>query len=44
MLFFEVRGVDGNKKVNGWKWYVLVDVLGCIYVCYVYVVNFYDSF
>ena len=41
--FFECRGVDGNKKVNGRKRHVLVDVLGRIYACHVHAANLHDS-
>ena len=41
--FFEARGVDGNKKVNGRKRHVLVDVLGRIYACHVHAANYHDS-
>lgn len=41
--FFEARGLDGNKKVNGRKRHILVDVLGRIYACHVHAANLHDS-
>jgi transposase len=41
--FFESRGLDGNKKVNGRKRHILVDVLGRIYACHVHAANLHDS-
>ncbi|MDF9798159.1 transposase [Catalinimonas alkaloidigena] len=37
------RGIDGNKKVNGRKRHVLVDVRGRIYQVHVHAANFHDS-
>jgi hypothetical protein len=37
------RGIDGNKKVNGRKLYILVDVLGRIYSVHVHPANNHDS-
>lgn len=39
----EQRGVDGNKKVNGRKRHVLVDVLGRIWKTQVHAANQHDS-
>jgi transposase len=41
--FFQSRGLDGNKKVNGRKRHILVDVLGRIYACHVHGANLHDS-
>lgn len=40
---YENRGLDGNKKVNGRKRHILVDVLGRIYACHVHSANLHDS-
>ena len=40
---FEHRGTDGNKKVNGRKRHILVDVLGRVYDCHVHAANLHDS-
>ena len=37
------RGLDGNKKVNGRKRHILVDVLGRIYKVHVHAANYHDS-
>ena len=37
------RGLDGNKKVNGRKRHILVDVLGRIYQTHVHPANQHDS-
>ena len=39
----EDRGLDGNKKVNGRKRHILVDVRGRIYQVYLHAANFHDS-
>jgi transposase len=41
--FVTDRGIDGNKKVNGRKRHVLVDVLGRIYSTHVHPANNHDS-
>jgi len=38
-----IRGLDGNKKVNGRKRHILVDVLGRIYETHVHPANQHDS-
>lgn len=40
---FEHRGTDGNKKVNGRKRHILVDVAGRIYRAHVHAANLHDS-
>lgn len=42
-MIFEDRGIDGNKKVNGRKRQILVDVLGRIWVATVHAANQHDS-
>jgi len=42
-MILEDRGIDGNKKVNGRKRHILVDVLGRVYHCHVHPANLYDS-
>lgn len=42
-MICEYRGIDGNKKVNGRKRHILVDVLGRIYQCHVHAANVHDS-
>lgn len=42
-MLYEHRGIDGNKKVNGRKRHILVDVLGRIYQCHVHAANLHDS-
>lgn len=37
------RGIDGNKKVNGRKRHILVDVTGRIYETHIHAANFHDS-
>ncbi len=37
------RGLDGNKKVNGRKRHILVDILGRIYDCHIHSANLHDS-
>lgn len=38
-----IRGLDGNKKVNGRKRHVMVDVLGRIFATHVHPANQHDS-
>ncbi len=40
---YEERGIDGNKKVNGRKRHILVDVTGRIYRAHVHAANLHDS-
>ena len=42
-MIYEDRGRDGNKKVNGRKRHLLVDVLGRIYKSHVHAANLHDS-
>lgn len=42
-MIYEDRGIDGNKKVNGRKRQILVDVLGRLYQCHVHGANLHDS-
>ena len=42
-LIFEHRGIDGNKKVNGRKRQILVDVLGRIWSATVHTAHHHDS-
>lgn len=42
-MIFENRGIDGNKKVNGRKRQILVDVLGRIWKTEVHAANQYDG-
>ena len=42
-MIYEDRGIDGNKKVNGRKRQILVDVLGRIYQCHIHAANLHDS-
>jgi hypothetical protein len=42
-MIFEYRGIDGNKKVNGRKRNLLVDVLGRIYQCHIHAANLHHS-
>jgi len=42
-MICEHRGIDGNKKVNGRKRQILVDVLGRVYQCHVHAANLHDS-
>ena len=42
-MIYEQRGIDGNKKVNGRKRHILVDVLGRIYQAHVHAANLHDS-
>jgi len=42
-MIFEDRGIDGNKKVNGRKRHILVDVLGRIWQAHVHAANKHDS-
>lgn len=42
-MIYEQRGVDGNKKVNGRKRQIMVDVLGRLYQCHVHAANLHDS-
>lgn len=42
-MIFECRGVDGNKKVNGRKRQILVDVLGRIWKVKVHAAHQHDS-
>ncbi|MCB9081401.1 MAG: transposase [Lewinellaceae bacterium] len=42
-MIFEHRGTDGNKRVNGRKRQVLVDVLGRIWSAAVHAANHHDS-
>ncbi|MFT5647611.1 MAG: putative transposase [Aureispira sp.] len=38
------RGIDGNKKVNGRKRHILVDVTGKIYQTHIHAANFHDKY
>lgn len=42
-MIFEDRGVDGNKKVNGRKRQIMVDVVGRIWRAYVHAAHQHDS-
>jgi transposase len=42
-MIFEDRGIDGNKKVNGRKRQILVDVIGRIWVADVHAAHHHDS-
>jgi transposase len=42
-MIYEHRGIDGNKKVNGRKRQLLVDVLGCIWNASVNAAHKYDG-
>lgn len=42
-MIFEYRGIDGNKKVNGRKRQILVDVLGRIWSAVVHAAHEHDS-
>lgn len=42
-MIYEHRGIDGNKKVNGRKRQIMVDVLGRIHQCHVHAANLHDS-
>lgn len=42
-MVFEHRGLDGNKKVNGRKRHILVDVLGRIWQTHIHAANIHDS-
>ena len=42
-MIFEHRGTDGNKRVNGRKRHVVVDVLGRIWKTAVHAANIHDS-
>lgn len=42
-MIFEHRGTDGNRKVNGRKRQIMVDVLGRLYQCHVHAANLHDS-
>lgn len=42
-MIFEHRGFDGNKKVNGRKRQILVDVMGRLYQSHVHAANLHDS-
>lgn len=42
-MIFEDRGIDGNKKVNGRKRQILVDVIGRIWAAEVHAANQHDS-
>jgi hypothetical protein len=42
-MIFESRGIDGNKKINGRKRQVLVDVLGRLWKVKVHAAHQHDS-
>ena len=42
-MIFEYRGIDGNKKVNGRKRQILVDVIGRIWKTHVHAANLHDG-
>lgn len=42
-MIYEHRGIDGNKKVNGRKRHILVDVTGRIYETHIHAANLHDS-
>ena len=42
-MIYEHRGIDGNKKVNGRKRHILVDVKGRIYDTHIHATNLHDS-
>lgn len=42
-MIYEHRGIDGNKKINGRKRQILVDVLGRIWKTKVHAANIHDS-
>ena len=42
-MIYEHRGIDGNKKVNGRKRHIMVDVRGRIYQAHIHAANLHDS-
>lgn len=42
-MVFEHRGLDANKKVNGRKRHIMVDVMGRIYSTHIHAANLHDS-
>lgn len=42
-MVFEYRGIDGNKKINGRKRQILVDVLGRLWKVKVHAAHQHDS-